>query len=177
MIQVVVPSREGLPEYDQLRYRIETLVSQINGRYSTPGWNAVQYFYRSVPRDELLAFYRAADIALVTPLKDGMNLVAKEFCAVRTDNRGVLVLSEFAGAADELKRGALIVNPYHTPAVASAIQQALKMDELEQKVRMERMRAHIRSNDLFHWSRTFTEHCLNRRASAAASVFTHWVPA
>jgi trehalose 6-phosphate synthase len=106
MIQIVVPSREGLPEYDQLRRRIETLVSQINGRYSTPGWTAVQYFYRSVARDELLALYRAADVALVTPLKDGMNLVAKEFCAARTDNRGVLVLSEFAGAAEELKLGA-----------------------------------------------------------------------
>jgi trehalose 6-phosphate synthase/phosphatase len=178
LIQVVVPSREGLPEYDRLRHRIETLVSKINGRCSTPGWTAVQYFYRSLTREELLAFYCAADVALVTPLRDGMNLVSKEFCAVRTECRGVLVLSEFAGAADELKRGALIVNPYDSSAVMAAIHQALTMDELEQKIRMDRMRAQIRSSDIFHWSRTFTEHCLNRSERAAApSMFTRWVPA
>jgi trehalose 6-phosphate synthase/phosphatase len=178
LIQVVVPSREGVPEYDELRHRIETLVSKINGRFSTPSWTAVQYFYRSLTREELLAFYRAADVALVTPLRDGMNLVSKEFCAVRTDSKGVLVLSEFAGAVDELKRGALIVNPYDTSALASTIHQALTMGEMEQKIRMDRMRAQIRSSDIFYWSRTFTDHCLNRAERApVSSVFTHWVPA
>jgi trehalose 6-phosphate synthase len=177
MVQVVVPSREGLAEYEQLRLRIETLVSKINGRYSTPGWTAVQYFYRTIPRDELLAFYRAADVALITPLRDGMNLVAKEFCAARSDNAGVLVLSEFAGAADELKPGALIVNPYDTRAVASAIKQALCMNDREQAIRMERMRSHIRANDLFQWSRTFTESMTHLEDATASSVFTNWVPA
>jgi trehalose-6-phosphate synthase len=107
-----------------------------------------------------------------------MNLVAKEFCAARTDNRGVLVLSEFAGAAEELKLGAVIVNPYDTRAVASAIRNALTMDELEQKIRMERMRSHVRSNDLFYWARKFTEQYLDQMEPAAApSVFAHWVSA
>ena len=108
LIQAVVPSREQVPEYRDLKHQIETQVSKINGDYSRPGWIPIQYFYRSLSRIELRALYRSAHVAFVTPLKDGMNLVAKEFCAARTDNPGVLVLSEFAGAAQELKCGALV---------------------------------------------------------------------
>jgi trehalose 6-phosphate synthase len=108
-----------------LKLQIETLVSKVNGEYSRPGWTPIQYFYRSLSRIELLALYRAAHVAFVTPLKAGMNLVAKEFCAARTDNLGVLVLSEFAGAAQELKCGALVVNPYHIARVASVLHFAL----------------------------------------------------
>src|SRR5262249_52917651 len=121
MFQIVIPSREEIPEYKQLKINIEMLISEINGEYSTPGWTPIHYFHRSVPRDELLGYYRAADIALITPLRDGMNLVAKEFCAARADDLGVLILSEFAGAAEELGNGALLVNPNDTDAIAACL--------------------------------------------------------
>src|SRR5437773_1237271 len=152
MIQIVVPSREDIPEYMQLRLRIERLVGCINGEYGSPGWVPIQYFYRAFSRTELIAFYRAAHVALITPLKDGMNLVAKEFCASRIDNRGVLVLSEFAGAAAEFRNEALLVNPYDTERVAEVVALALQMTESEQCARMELMRSQIQSNDVFRWS-------------------------
>ena len=155
MIQIVVPSREDIPEYMQLRLHIETLVSKINGEYTRPGWVPIHYFHRSFPRKELIAFYRAADVALVTPLRDGMNLVAKEFCAARIDNRGALVLSEFAGAAAELQNGALLVNPHDIDTVASVLARALRMTESEQSLRMQRMRSHLESHNVFHWSQSF----------------------
>jgi trehalose 6-phosphate synthase/phosphatase len=158
MVQIVVPSREEIGEYQQLKLAIERRVSQINGEYATPGWVPVHYLYRHLSRLELIAFYRAADVALVTPLKDGMNLVAKEFCACRVDERGVLILSEFAGAAAELKGGALIVNSYDTDGVAEALYRALRMDEREQRTRMHAMRDSIRDHDVFYWSRSFCAH-------------------
>jgi trehalose 6-phosphate synthase/phosphatase len=108
-----------------------------------------------VVHSELIALYRAADVALVTPLKDGMNLIAKEFCASRSDSQGVLVLSEFAGAADELKCGALLLNPYDAESVASALHKSLRMSEDEQRSRMDAMRSCIRSHDVFDWARSF----------------------
>ena len=155
MMQVVVPSREDIPEYAQLKLRIETAVSRINGEYGGPGWVPVQYFHRRISRNDLVGLYRAASIAAVTPLRDGMNLVAKEFCASRTDDRGVLVLSEFAGAAAELKPGALLVNPNDAEDVASALYEALQMGEPEECRRMKIMRAQIREHDIFHWARSF----------------------
>jgi trehalose 6-phosphate synthase len=160
MLQIAVPSREEVPEYRELKLRIENAVTRINGQYGVPGWTPVQYFYRSVSRDELIAFYRAADVALVTPLKDGMNLIAKEFCASRTDSQGVLILSEFAGAVEELRRGALVVNPYHTELVATLIQRALRMSEAEQRMRMNAMRSQVQSHDVFRWARHFNVSCL-----------------
>jgi len=154
-LQFVVPSRETIQEYKELKVRIEILVSEINGQYSIPGWVPVHYFYRSVVHSELIALYRAADVALVTPLKDGMNLIAKEFCASRADSQGVLVLSEFAGAADELKCGALLLNPYDAESVASALRKALQMSAHEQRSRMNAMRSHIRAHDVFEWARSF----------------------
>jgi trehalose-6-phosphate synthase len=115
----------------------------------------IHYLYRHVSRAELIAFYRAAKVAMVTPLKDGMNLVAKEFCASRTDNRGVLVLSEFAGAAEELKYGAMMVNPHDSEAMASILRSALRMQEVEQRSRMGMLRAHIRTHDVHRWVRSF----------------------
>jgi alpha,alpha-trehalose-phosphate synthase [UDP-forming] len=155
MAQIVVPSREEIPEYMQLKLRIETMVSKINGQYSRTGWVPIHYFYRSIPRAELMAFYRAAHVALVTPLKDGMNLVAKEFCASRVDQRGVLVLSEFAGAAAELKCGALLVNPHDAEGVAATLELALEMDDAEQRRRMQNMRSQIQLHDVFRWCRSF----------------------
>jgi alpha,alpha-trehalose-phosphate synthase [UDP-forming] len=158
MLQVVVPSREEIGEYQQLKLAIETRVSQINGKFASPGWVPVHYLHRNLSRSDLVAFYRAADIALVTPLKDGMNLVAKEFCACRIDDTGVLILSEFAGAASELRCGAVIVNPYDIEAVASALHSALRMNAQDQHTRMAAMRDSIRRHDVFRWSRSFFSH-------------------
>jgi trehalose 6-phosphate synthase len=153
MIQVVVPSREEIPAYRELKEQIEKLVSHINGEFRGDGWEPVRYLYRSVSSAELTALYRSADVLLVTPLKDGMNLVAKEFCAARTDEAGVLVLSEFAGAAAELDCGALLVNPYDAQGIAGAIREGLQMRSEDQRARMQRMREVVSSNNIFEWSR------------------------
>lgn len=155
LVQVVVPSREDIPKYCELKAQIERSVSEINGHYSEPGWLPVHYIHRSLERAELLAYYRAADIALVTPLKDGMNLVSKEYCAARVNNDGVLILSEFAGAAFQLNRGALLVNPYHTRAVAEAIRMAYEMPISEQRKRMRKLRFRIGQENIFWWRREF----------------------
>ena len=123
-------------------------------RFGTPSWTPIQYLYRSVPDDMLLALYRAADAMLVTPVRDGMNLVAKEFCASRTDEDGVLILSEFAGAADELS-DALIVNPYDVRGVADAIHQALTMDGAERRRRIRRLRERVLGHDVHVWADEF----------------------
>jgi trehalose 6-phosphate synthase/phosphatase len=150
-IQVVVPSREGIVGYQDLLSDIERLVSAINGEFAEPGWTPIQYMHRSVSRDELLALYRSASIALVTPLKDGMNLVAKEYCAAHVDNRGVLILSEFAGAMPELRIGAIAVHPYDEVGIAEALRQALEMPDSERRKRMLRMRRQIGQFDILRW--------------------------
>ncbi len=151
LLQVVVPSREQIPPYRELRLSLEQQISAINGQYGGAGWTPIVYLYRSVSREEMLAMYRAAAIALITPLRDGMNLVAKEFCAARTEEDGVLILSEFAGAAEELKTGALLVNPYDVEAVASALVRGLAMERSEQRARMRQMRETIAAHDVFRW--------------------------
>jgi trehalose 6-phosphate synthase len=155
LYQVVVPSRESIVGYRRLMHEIEQLVAHINGEHSQPGWVPIHYVHRGLPRKELLALYRAASVALVTPLKDGMNLVSKEFCAARTENDGILILSEFAGAAPELQRGALLVNPYDELGIAEAIHRALAMEPTEQRRRMMRMRAWVRRHDILHWRDNF----------------------
>ena len=155
LIQIVVPSREGIPRYDQLKREVERLVTHVNGEFSEPGWVPINYIYRAVPREELIAIYRAADVALITSLKDGMNLVAKEYCAVKTEANGVLVLSEFAGAAPELRTGAILVNPYDEVGVAFALKQALEMTPKERRRRMTRLRHQIRQADIHTWRDRF----------------------
>jgi trehalose 6-phosphate synthase len=151
-IQVTVPSRENVAEYERLRLQIEQLVGQINGRFSIPGRRIpIHYVNRGMSHDEVLVLLRAADIGLVSPLKDGMNLVAKEYCACQIDESGVLILSEFAGAAVELQHGALLINPYDVEATADAICQALVMPLPDRKARMRRMRQQIARNDIFRW--------------------------
>lgn len=151
LIQVVVPSRENIRGYQELRSEIEGLVSQVNGEFAEPGWTPIQYIHRSIPREELLALYRAAGIALITPLKDGMNLVAKEYCASHVKNDGVLILSEFAGAMPELHTGAIIVHPYDEVGISEALREALEMPSAERRRRMLRMRRTIRENDILDW--------------------------
>jgi alpha,alpha-trehalose-phosphate synthase [UDP-forming] len=167
MVQVVVPSREEIPNYQQLKLSIEHLVSQINGEFGRPGWTPVLYLHRCLDLPELVAYYRAAHVALVTPLKDGMNLVAKEFCAARVDGGGVLVLSEFAGAASELNCGALMVNPYDVEGVSSALHWALHMNGREQRQRMQQMREVIQQHDVFRWCKAACAHAIRVRFGPA----------
>ncbi len=137
--------------YRQLREDIEKIVSSINGEFSSPGWVPIHYMYKSLPREELVAYYRLADMALVTPLKDGMNWWPKNICSCQVEDDGVLILSEFAGAASQMHRGAILVNPYDIEGIADAIHQAVTMPEDRKKGRMRRLRAGIRSQNVFWW--------------------------
>jgi len=151
LFQIVVPSREGVAEYQALKGRVERLVGEINGEFSTAGWVPVHYHYKSLIRRDLISLYRMARVGLVTSLKDGMNLVAKEFCACQVDYNGVLVLSEFAGAAAQLQRGAILVNPHDIEGMADSLKAAIEMDEPERRRRMESMQEILRKQDIFWW--------------------------
>jgi len=155
LIQAVVPSRVEIPRYHEFKGRIDRLVGDTNGRFSTDTWLPVHYRFRSLDRDDLLAHYRACEIALVTPLKDGMNLVAKEYCACCVEkNDGVLILSQFAGAAEQLKP-AVLVNPYDVEQVADAIFKVFRMSDAERRARMKRMRRIVHHEDVFWWVDSF----------------------
>lgn len=158
LVQILVPSRSEIPEYVHQKAEVERLVGEINGELGQPGWTPVRYFYRSVTREELVAYYRAASVCLATPLKDGMNLVAKEYCACQTERRGVLVLSEFAGAAVQLADGALLVNPYDILGVAAAVAQACEMPTEERKRRMVRLQRNVLAEDVHNWVDDFLGH-------------------
>ena len=156
LLQIAVPSREGVEAYQLFRREVEMLVSRINGKYATPSWTPVHYMHQSVTLEELLALYRSAEVMLVTPLRDGMNLVAKEFVAARSDESGALVLSEFTGAADDLE-GALLVNPYDVSGVAATIHQALTLGASERRRRMRNMRAQVLERNVFRWATEFLD--------------------
>ncbi|QGY38966.1 glycosyltransferase [Pseudodesulfovibrio cashew] len=156
-VQIAVPSREEVDEYKELRTEIEQLVGRVNGEFSFPGWVPVHYHYRSFPHDELVAYYSAADIALVTPLKDGMNLVAKEYCACNTSGDGVLVLSEFAGAAAQLQKDAYLVNPYDMEGIAKALHRCLHWDREERRSHMTHLRDQVRKNNIYWWVDSFLQ--------------------
>lgn len=158
--QLVVPSRENVPEYQALKREFDRIVGRINGRFSTPGWQPIHYLYNRVSPLELTALYRLASVALVTPLRDGMNLVAKEFCASQVDRNGVLLLSEFAGAAEQLHHGALLVNPYDVAATADAISEAISMPIEERIRRMDAMRRVIKEKDVYWWAETFLQEAM-----------------
>ncbi|MBI5502023.1 MAG: trehalose-6-phosphate synthase [Deltaproteobacteria bacterium] len=151
-LQLSVPTRTGVPTYDRYRREVDEMVGRINGRFSRPEWAPIRYLFRSLPEDELLAYYRAADAVLITSLKDGMNLVAKEYVAARAGAGGVLLLSEFAGAAGEL-RGALLINPHDARGTAGAVARALDMPALEQRQRMASMYRHLQRHSVHHWVR------------------------
>ena len=137
--------------YEGIQNEIEQTVGRINGRFGTFDWTPVTLISRAIPFDDLVAYYRAADVAWITPLADGMNLVAKEFAACRTDNRGALVLSEFAGAAVEMG-SAILANPFSHKSMDRALLQALDMSEAEQEDRMKHMRDTIRKYDIKAWA-------------------------
>ena len=156
LVQVASPSRERVDAYAQLRDEVEITVSRINGDYSQLGRPAIHYLHQGYPRNEMAALYLAADIMLVTALRDGMNLVAKEYVATRTDQDGVLILSEFAGAADELRQ-ALLVNPHDIDGLKAAVVQAIKMPKGERTRRMRALRRRVLTHDVQRWSATFLD--------------------
>ncbi|HEX8629957.1 MAG TPA: trehalose-6-phosphate synthase [Catenuloplanes sp.] len=156
LVQVATPSRLRVAQYQQLRERVEREVGRINGEFGAVGRVPVHYLFQSRDRDELVALYLAADVMLVTPLRDGMNLVAKEYVAARQDEQGALVLSEFTGAAAELD-DAFLVNPHDTEDLKQAVIAALGADRDELAARMSRMRAQVCAHDVDRWAREFLD--------------------
>lgn len=154
LVQVASPSRENVGAYQQLRDEVELLVGRINGDHGQVGHAPVQYLHQSFPMEEMAALYLAADVMLVTALRDGMNLVAKEYVAARSDERGCLVLSEFTGAADELV-GSVLVNPHDIAGMKDAITYAVHLDVREARKRMRRLRRRVLTHDVAAWSEQF----------------------
>ena len=157
LLQLVVPSRERIPEYGRMKEQIEGLVGRINGRYTRDAWVPIRYRFGSWRREELLAYYRVANVALVTPLSDGMNLVSKEFVAASSEGEGVLVLSAFAGSVEELGGAALVVNPHDVEAVAEAIHRACTMAPQERGRRSALLKERVRAHDVQRWVEEFLE--------------------
>ena len=153
-VQVATPSRERVDAYQALRDEIELEVGHINGVHGRIGISPLHYLHATYDRRELVAMYLAADVAVVTPLRDGMNLVAKEYVAARVDDRGVVVLSEFAGAADQLT-DAVLVNPHDIDGLKAALLEAINMPEQEQERRMKAMRSQVRTHDVTRWAGEF----------------------
>jgi trehalose 6-phosphate synthase len=165
-LQIAPPSREEVDTYQELRVRLESLSGRINGEFAEPDWAPVRFVHKSYPRDELAGVYRAAKIGLVTPLRDGMNLVAKEYVAAQNPrDPGVLILSCFAGAAAQM-REALIVNPFSREEVADALHRALSMQAGERIRRWEALIAGVRRDDITHWRDSFVSALKSARPSA-----------
>ena len=155
-MQIAVPSRTRVEEYMTLRRRIDETIGRISGRFSTGKWVPVRYLYKAFPTEELVNYYSAADAAMITPLRDGMNLVAAEYVASRMDDSGCLILSEFAGAAGTLK-DAIIVNPYNIEDLADTIHECLSMPEGEKQSRMQGLRRAVKDNDVYWWCQSFLQ--------------------
>jgi trehalose 6-phosphate synthase len=154
LVQVSAPSRERVPEYIEVKAQVDQIVGRINGRFSEHGWIPINFHYRSYTQEVLAAFYSEADVCLVTPLRDGMNLVAKEYVAARGDNPGVLVLSKFCGAAEAMS-GALIVNPHDIEGSADILHRGLVMSSSERRERWETLVREVRSNTSTTWAHSF----------------------
>ena len=172
MVQIATPSRERLGSYRRMREAIEQQVGSLNGDYGRIGRPAVHYLHQSLPREELAAFYVAADVMTVTPLRDGMNLVAKEYVACRVDGGGVLLLSEFTGAAKEMRAG-LLVNPYDTDGVKDGLRAALTMPAVEARRRMRSLRRQVLTHDVDRWAAAFLsalEHTRDHLADAMSRL-------
>lgn len=154
LLMIVVPSRIGVLQYDRMKRQVEERVGKINGSYGRVGWTPVVYQYRHVPFSTLAAFYAVSDVCLVTPLRDGMNLVAKEYVATRTDGSGMLILSEMAGSAKELPE-AIIINPNNRAEIAAALKEALETPAEEQKRRNQIMRRRLKRYHVTRWANDF----------------------
>lgn len=154
-IQLVVPSRREITAYAELKYKIEQLVGEINGQFGSHDWLPVQYMFRALDRNELIALYRMSDIAFVASRKDGMNLICKEYCACNVDEQGVLILSEFTGAAKQFKKDAILINPHDVEGTARAINKAMHLPVEERKLRMRNLRKIVAKKDVFWWVDAF----------------------
>ncbi len=150
-VQIGAPSRTNIPRYHDLFDEVQVEAARINARFQSGNWKPIALLTRHHSHKEILPYYRAADFCMVTSLHDGMNLVAKEYVAARTDDEGALILSQFTGAAREL-RDAIIVNPYDTEQLAEAIRTALEMDSDERAVRMQHMRRIVKENNVYRWA-------------------------
>jgi trehalose 6-phosphate synthase len=168
LVQLATPSRERVESYIEMREDIERQVGHINGEYGEVGHPIVHYIHRPMPRDELIAFFVAADVMLVTPLRDGMNLVAKEYVASRSDLGGALVLSEFTGAAAELRQ-AYLTNPHHLEGVKDAIEAALNQEPEEGRRRMRALRRQVLAHDVDRWARSFLDALASTTSDSAKS--------
>ena len=175
LVQVVVPSRTDIPKYHDLKVEIERLVSEINGEFTRSGWVPIHYIFRHLTRTELLAYYRTAEIALITPIKDGMNLVAKEYCACNIENNGVLIMSEFAGAAAQLQKHALMVNPYDVEGMAEGLHEAFHMNYDERAQRMRQLRSTVRRYDIYRWVESFLGAAISKNLSDYP-VISEYIP-
>jgi trehalose 6-phosphate synthase/phosphatase len=170
LIQLVVPSRNEISAYVDLKTKIEQLVGEINGEFSTNDWIPVKYMFRYFDRNELLSLYRASEIAFITPLKDGMNLIAKEYCACNINKDGVLILSEFAGSANQFYQDAILVNPHDVEGMARAIYRALDMPFEEKNQRMINLRKNVKNKDVFWWLKTFLNAAIGKNLSSFPKV-------
>ncbi|HBY99501.1 MAG: bifunctional alpha,alpha-trehalose-phosphate synthase (UDP-forming)/trehalose-phosphatase [Ardenticatenaceae bacterium] len=164
LLLIVVPSRTGVEQYAQMKKQIEEVVGRLNGRFGNIGWTPIMYQYRSLSFHSLVALYSMSDVALVTPLRDGMNLVAKEYVASRRDQTGVLILSEMAGASKELGE-AILINPNSEEEIADAIKQALIMPEEAQKTRNRAMQRRLQRYDVVRWAEDFINELLATKES------------
>ena len=154
LVMVIVPSRSEVSHYKQLKKKTDESIGRVNGLFSTVNWTPIWYYYRSFEFNDLIDLYRECEIGMVTPLRDGMNLVAKEFLATKIDSKGILILSELAGASKELHH-ALLVNPFDTLSLSDAIHEAINMGDAEQVERNKPMRERIRRYDIHEWSKRF----------------------
>ncbi|MEP3436836.1 MAG: trehalose-6-phosphate synthase [Hoeflea sp.] len=160
LLQIAPPTRDDVEAYKEIRLELEHLSGHINGRFGTVDWTPVQYIHRALPRDELAVLFRLSKVGLVTPLFDGMNLVAKEYVAAQDEtDPGVLILSQFAGAAEEMAE-ALIVNPHDPHDLADAIRTALEMPLAERRNRHSALYSHLETHDVDHWSAAFLKQLL-----------------
>ena len=186
MLQLAAPSRTQIEEYGRINDEIENLLEEINRRHGTDSWKPVHFLRAHHDYYAVIAAYLMADVVMVTSLHDGMNLVAKEFVAARTDGDGVLLLSQYTGAARDLT-DAVLINPYDTDQVADAMLQAFRMPETERRQRMARMRAQVEKDNIYEWGRKIFEELLKRvhfgksrseamRASRAGSVIQRLNP-
>ncbi|MCL4117249.1 UNVERIFIED_CONTAM: hypothetical protein GTU68_001988 [Idotea baltica] len=171
LIILAVPSRSNVPQYQLLKKEIDELVGRINGEFSTVSWTPIWYFYRSMPFDNLIDLYTSSDIAWLTPLRDGMNLVAKEYIATRTDKTGVLILSEMAGSANEMNES-LLINPNNFEQIADAINEAINMPIEEQQERNGQLQQRLERYNVERWANDFMTSLKEQRDREAANVST-----
>ena len=174
LIMIVVPSRANVDQYQSLKHEVDVLVSQVNSEYGTFDWMPIHYYYRSLNFAALTTLYKEADIALITPLRDGMNLVAKEYIAAKEDSKqGVIILSEMAGAVYELNDGAITVNPQSKNDIQRALREALEMPPEEQAERMALMQDKLKQYDVKHWAATFIKEQKKLKERNKMSSTTH----